>query len=167
MYATLADAICDHIGCLGMAQRLPKLARALNVATDVVMPAPPRSPHVVDLPAQGLRLVLRHEGQDAQTSDDPDLWVITDAQFRAPWGCGVPFELNVQTETPDWAAHKLGGETQPCTAKALAQGDRRQSYFLDDARVVEIVWKPRLIGIERIGVARLGRALDQPPLPPA
>ena len=167
MFPSQADAIGAHVGCLGMGSRMPMLARALGIDTEVLTPRTLRSPNTVDLPEHGLRLVLRYDGQEDGVVPDADQWYISDALFSAPWGLGVPFGLNVQSETPEWIIQKLGDETQPCTLQSLERGDRRQSFFLEGGGVVEITWKPRQIGISRIWVVRMGRPLDSPPMPPS
>jgi hypothetical protein len=164
MYTTLADAICDHIGCAGMGDSLPSLARALGITPEALTPTPPQSPHVVQLPEQGISLVLRHLDAGDVDEGAPDRWLITDVLFDDAWPSPLPFGLDARGETPATAEKKLGRDTTGLSQSAVNRGDRRQSFTLDDARVVELFWKPSLVGIDRVWVVRLGVHLDSPPV---
>lgn len=163
MYASQADAICDHIGCTGMGERLSALAQALGVTPETLMPTPPRDPHAVLLPERGIRLVLRHINMDEADVADPDRWIISDVLFDSAWPGPLPFGLDARRETPTTAEQKLGADTAGLSQTAVNRGDRRQSFTLDDARVVELLWKPALVGIDRVWVVRMGMHLDAPP----
>jgi hypothetical protein len=165
MYTNLADAICDHIGCAAMGDSLPSLARALGITLEALTPTPPKNPHIVRLPDRGISLVLRHLDAGEVEVGDPGRWLITDVLFDAVWPSPLPFGLDAQGETQATAQKKLGFDTTGLSQAAVNRGDRRQSFTLDDARVVELFWKPSLVGIDRVWVVRLGAHLDAPPAP--
>lgn len=167
MYASQADAICDHIGCAGMGERLSALARALEVTTETLMPTPPLALHPVPLPDRGICLVLRYPAESAFEVADPDRWTISDVIFDAArWAGPLPFGLDAQRETPTTAQQKLGVDKTGLSQTAVRGGDRRQSFTLEDARIVELLWKPSLVGIDRIWVVRMGKPLETPPMLP-
>lgn len=165
---SLADALCRHINCRNSGAWLAELAATLGLPPEVLMPAPPVARHELVAPGRGLRLVLSHPHADDVAVGDPDRWLLTEAQFGmagqfdADWTGALPFGLDAANETPESAKAKLGDEADGLSARALAQGDRRQSYFMDDALVVELIWRPELKGIERVRVVRMGSELLEP-----
>lgn len=165
---SLADALCARVNCRNIGAWLRRLARELELQPTDLMPAPPLKRHEVLVPTHGLRLVLRHPHGGETAAGDPDRWVISDlqfglaGQFGADWGAALPFGLQALTETPATAADKLDGETTELSKRDLAAGDFRQSYFLNHALVVELLWQPSLQGLTRVSVARLGSELLEP-----
>ncbi len=143
-----------------MAQRLVSLANALGVPPSALMPVPAHSPNFVVTPKRGIQLVLRHPEIELA---DADRWVISDVLFDSTWADPMPFGLDANVETPFTAEAKLGSDTTPVSATAGIRGDRRQSFTLDDARVVEILWRSTYVGFERVWIARLGTERPKPP----
>lgn len=92
--------------------------------------------------------------------------MLTDIQFGLVGQLGqyprgdLPFELDTEQETPTSAFTKLGTDTNDLSQTPLAKGDRRQSWFLDDARVIELRWRENLIGLEQVAISRLGMPQD-------
>ena len=163
MYASQADAICAHVGCQAMGDRLENLARAFNLPAQALMPVPCKSPHTVLLSERGVRITLHHPDAGAVEVGNPNRWVITDMLFGAAWQGPLPFGLDALIETPTTAIQKLGDDMTRLSQSAIDRGDLRQSFTLNDARVVELLWKPTLIGIDRVWVVRLGQPLSAPP----
>jgi hypothetical protein len=163
MYKSQADAISDHVGCLNMGDRLENLARALNLQPQALMPVPCKSPHTVLLNERGMRITLTHPDAGMVEVGNPNRWVITDVLFGAAWHGPLPFGLDALKETPTTAVQKLGDDMTRLSQSAIDRGDLRQSFTLNDARVVELLWKPTLIGIDRVWVVRLGKPLSSPP----
>lgn len=166
--ASLADALCQRINCRNIGVWLLELAATLELPPVALMPEPPVARHDIVVPHRGLRLVLTHPHAGDVDVGDPDRWLITEAQFGlsgqfdANWREALPFGLDATSETPETIVTKLGSEADGLSKKALAAGDRRQSYFMDDALVVEVTWKPELKGLERIWIVRLGAELLEP-----
>lgn len=74
----------------------------------------------------------------------------------------VPFGLNLRAETPDSAVAKLSNDRVFGPIVDPEQGGRQISYFLDDARVIELTFGPHDAGITRIFAARLGAEQEWP-----
>lgn len=169
----LADALCQRINCRNIGAWLQELAAALLLQPETLMPEPPVARHEIIVPHRGLRLVLAHPHAGDVDVGDPDRWLITEAQFGlagqfgADWNEALPFGLDSANETLESIALKLGDEADGLSQRAIAAGDRRQSYFMDDGLVVEVIWKPELKGLERIWIVRMGSELLDPPDPSA
>jgi hypothetical protein len=165
----LPDAICQRINCRNIGAWLQQLALDLGVSTQVIMPTPPVERHEFFVPERGLRLILGHPHASYVEEGDIDRWIISEVQFVVPTQGHtddvflLPFDLDAENETPQTAQSKLDGNTVGLSARSLAQGNRRQSYFLDDALVVEITWRAELRGIERVWVVRMGSEMLEPP----
>lgn len=165
----LADAIFQRINCRNIGTWLKELAMTLDVPAQALMPIPTVARHEFCAPEHGLRLVLTHPHAGYVEEGDIDRWIIAEAQFNVPAQagpgevCRLPFDLDAENETPASASDKLDGDSIGLSERSLAQGDLRQSYFLDDALVVEITWRAELRGIERVWVVRMGSELLAPP----
>jgi len=163
--ASLADALCRRINCRNIGHWLLELAAALELPPDAMMPEPPVARHDIVVPHRGLRLVLSHPHAGEVDVGEPDRWLITEAQFGlagqfdADWTGALPFGLDSANETPETVVLKLGDEADRLSPRAVAAGDRRQSYFQDDGLVVEVIWKPQLKGFERVWIVRMGGEL--------
>lgn len=166
---SLADAVCQRINCRNIGGWLLELAAKLELPSTALMPEPPMARHEIVVPHRGLRLVLSHPHAGDVDVGDPDRWLITEAQFGlagqfdADWTGALPFGLDSARETLETIVLKLGDEADGLSQRAVAAGDRRQSYFMDDGLVVEVVWKPELKGLERIWIVRMGGELLEPP----
>ncbi|WP_157671061.1 hypothetical protein [Chitinibacter sp. GC72] len=164
---TLADGLAQRLNCRQIGDWLNALALTFAVPISALLPTPTVQSH--HFSAAGLTLTLSHPHAGHVEEGDPNRWLITDVkldvlgQSGARWGYPLPFGLDAQTETPSSAQQKLGDNTTELSARDLAVGDRRQSFFLDKALVIEIVWRPELKGIERITMVRLGGELLQMP----
>ena len=167
--ASLADALCQRINCRNIGGWLLELAATLELPPTALMPEPPMARHDFLVPHRGLRLVLTHPHAGAVDVGDPDRWLITEAQFGlagqfdADWTGALPFGLDSANETPETIVLKLGDEADGLSERAVTAGDRRQSYFMDDGLVVEVIWKPKLKGLERIWIVRMGGELLELP----
>jgi hypothetical protein len=160
--ASLADALCQRINFRNIGGWLPELAATLELPPIALIPEPPVTRHEIVVPHRGLRLVLTHPHAGDVDVGDPERWLITEAQFGlagqfdADWTGALPFGLDSANETPESIVLKLGDEADGLSKRAVAAGERRQSYFMDDGLVVEVIWKPELKGLERIWIVRMG-----------
>lgn len=163
----LADNIAQRLNCRQIGDWLNALALTFAQPISALLPIPAAENHIFN--TNGLKLTLSHPHAGHVEAGDPDRWLITDAKFDvlgqsgARWDYPLPYSLNALSETPASAQQKLGDNTTEVSARDLARGDRRQSFFLDNALVIEIVWRPELRGIERITLVRLGGELLQMP----
>ncbi len=71
-------------------------------------------------------------------------------------GADLPFGLDAASETPDSASLKLGRDRVKGDPDAVTQGDRRVSYFMFDATVMEITFRTNMTGVHQVLAARLG-----------
>ena len=162
----LADALCTRINCYSLGAWLAELAHHLDVPLSALLPVPPLPRHEFTVPRRGLHLVFAHPHAGHVDVGDPERWELTEAKFfflpgePGVWRDAAPFALDPGTETPASAKQKLSDETSGLSSRAIAQGDRRMSYFLDDARVVELTFRAGMVGLERIHIVRLGSAQD-------
>ncbi len=78
---TLADDICQHVGCFNIASWLYDLATQLHVGSEELMPVPPKREHCLDIPKLGLRLTLKHPHAGHVNVGDPARWILTEADF--------------------------------------------------------------------------------------
>lgn len=167
----LPDAICQRTNCRNIGAWLEQLALDLGVSAPVIMPTPPVARHEFFAPELGLHLVLGHPHAGYVEEGDIDRWIISEAQFIVPAQvytvgvCRLPFDLDAENETPQTAQSKLDGDSVGLSTRSLAQGNRRQSYFLDNALVVEITWRAELRGIECVWIVRMGSEMLEPPQP--
>lgn len=161
-----AQEIAERINCHGIGAWLAELAHGLDVPLPALLPEPPLTQHASSVPSRGLHLVLTHPHAGHVDVGDPERWELTEATFfflpgeAGVWRDALPFNLDAQTETPASAQAKLGDDTSGLSPRALVQGDRRMSYFLDDARVVELTFRADMVGLERLHIVRLGSAQD-------
>lgn len=159
-----AEAMCLRVGCHTIAIWLTELAKQFALAPEAVMPTPILAKHEVLIAEHGVRLLLSHPHANYVELGDIERWELTDiqfglaAQFGQNWCAALPFGLDAEHETPISANAKLGSEASGLTQAQLAKGDRRQIWFQDDARVIELRWRENLIGIEQVWVSRLGTA---------
>ena len=72
----------------------------------------------------------------------------------------MPLTLDPRMETLASTEEKLSPTAIDGSPADVAVGDCRVSFFLNDARVVELRFLPNLVGFDRILMARLGAALD-------
>ncbi|MET3120379.1 hypothetical protein AAKU64_004631, partial [Undibacterium sp. GrIS 1.8] len=153
---SIADTICQHLNCRNIGAWLEDLALKLDVPIAAIIPTSPVLRHEFFLPECGLRLVLNHPHAGYVEEGDIDRWIINEAQFivsdqnHSDDAVLLPFDLDPDNDTPETVQTKLDGDTAGLSVRSIAQGDRRQSYLLDDAVVVEIIWRPELRGIDRV-----------------
>lgn len=143
----LADAIYARINCFGLGDWLARCGLTLPVA---VLPPGQRR----DCAAPGLIVTLRAVVSSPGPADLRDALVLERAVFDGRGA--VPLGLDVTGQTRDSARAALSDD---CVDGATA-ADRRVSYFMPGARVVELTFRPGYVGLERIALARLGAPLD-------
>lgn len=152
--ATLADELLARINCFGMGAWLD----GVLAGSGQVLPG-------AGLASGALRSARLAPGLAATLgrvlvpqSDPRDSLVL--ARVEGDATAPMPRGLNPATETPGTAGAKLSTNTAGGSPGEVASGDRRVSFFLDGARVVELRFNPGLVGFDRIVLARLGVALD-------
>ena len=148
--------IADRINRYGIADWLRLLAASLGKNFHDLIPIAPVARHEIELPEWGLTLILSHPHAGHIDAGAPDRWVLESARFN-PLAAALPFELDARNETPDSAKAKLSDDT---VAGNIIAGDARISYFLDDARVVELTFASGLKGLTSVQVVRLGGAME-------
>ncbi|MBP1853427.1 hypothetical protein [Rhizobium halophytocola] len=72
----------------------------------------------------------------------------------------MPFSLDPQGETLDSVVTKLTDNIARGSPSAIAAGDRRVSFFLENARVIELTFNEGMEGFSRILMARLGSSIS-------
>ncbi len=109
-----------------------------------------------------LATVDPHAGEALEV--DPERWLIRKVDWTADaatgqWIHALPGGLHPQDETPASAAQKLQALGTGLSAAAVAAGDRRQAFFLEEGLVLELLWREGLHGLERVTAVRLGSEL--------
>lgn len=158
-----SDALCHAVWRRGVAASLSACCQALGLDPHVLMPQPPASTRHEH---HGLSLQLVHPHAGEVAVGDPERWLIRHIQWSADadsgeWLHALPFGLDAVNETPASAALKLQAEGLGLNAAAMAEGDRRQSFFLEDGLVLELLWREGLTGLERVSAERLGSELQE------
>lgn len=159
-----AQQIADRINRYGIGRWLAALAENLDVSFSALAPECPSAKYTFTAPRKGLQIVLTHPHADHVDIGDPERWQLTAAKFYllkgefGVWNNTLPFDLNSESETPNSAKNKLSNDTSGFAFQTIARGDRRISYFLDDARVVELTFRFGMVGLECVHVVRLGSA---------
>lgn len=100
----------------------------------------------IDSPSQGLSLIVYRRAEPGSPNWS-DALVMERASFEADVAA-LPFGLDPMAETATSARGKLSSDT-------AGSGDR-VSYFMPDARVVELTFKAGGVGLQSVLVARLG-----------
>lgn len=159
--AEQADALCHAVWRRGVAVHLGVCRHALGQEAHVLMPEPPTSVHHEHL---GLSLQLVHPHAGEVAVGDVERWLIRSLQWRADavsgrWMHALPFGLDPANETPASAAQKLQVEGLGLDPAAVAAGDRRQTFFLEEGLVLELLWRECLAGLEQVRAVRLGSEL--------
>jgi hypothetical protein len=160
---TVAEQIAARVNCYGIASWAGKLAKLLEVAPELLLPQRSAKRHIPELKGRGMELVFGYPEDDLAGPYDPERWALLEAQFfvkdRSPyggWRHRLPLELEPLHETPASAQGKLGKDFAGGTSRDIAKGDTRITYFLPDARAVELQFAPGMQGLARVGFSRLG-----------
>lgn len=161
---SLSQQIADRINCYGISDWLRVLAGEMNMLPHDLIPIQATTRHEVE--CNGLCLRFHHTHAGHVTVADPQRWEMVEAKFsllqgeRSAWQGVLPFNLDAEAETPESAKQKLSDETSPISSSAIPHSGWRMSYFLDDARVVELTFRVGMVGLDRIYIVRLGSAQD-------
>ncbi len=152
--ATLADELLARINCFGMGAWLGGvLAGSGQVLPDAGLASGAlRSARL----APGLTVTLGRVPVPQSDPRDALVLVRVEGDPTAP----MPLGLDPVAETLAGAKVKLSANTAGGSPGEVAAGDRRVSFFLDGARVVELRFAPGLVGFDRFVLARLGAPLD-------
>lgn len=144
------DEIVQRVNCYGVGPWLEQVLVDLGLVLPITPVTLPRS--------AGLVLKLEASPSMPPSSDRRDGFFISliegDDTVPAPLG------LDSNGETIDSARAKLSRSIAGGSPAELAAGDRRVSFFIDGGRVIELRFKPNLVGFDRIVVARLGIPQD-------
>lgn len=159
-YSSLADAICARVGHRSIAQWFKKLAECYPQLHTGDLPKEIKSEYIIHLFDVGMDLTFSHPHAIYADTGDANRWVFRQVDFffspshKSAGTAPAPFNLNAETETPESAILKLSDDTTELN------DDLRQSYYLDDGRVVCITWRKELAGIKEISVVKLGTDSD-------
>ena len=164
----IAEEIASRVNCYHIADWAEQLAAHLAVAPTLLLPETPALRHVPLLGRKGVVLVFRYPQAEQHSRSDPQKWALEDVTFfpqehveHGRWPYSLPWGLDATGESPDSARSKLSNDTAGGDARDIAAGDRRITYFLSDARAVELTFGPGMRGLERISVSRLGVAMPE------
>lgn len=164
----IADEIASRVNCYGIADWAEQLAANLAIAPALLLPETPVLRHVPELGRKGVALVFRYPQIEHAPRSDPQRWILTDVTFflqeqadHGRWPYSLPWGLDATNASPESASAKLGNDITGGSARDIAAGDRRVTYFLSDARAVELTFGPGMHGLERISVSRLGIAMPE------
>ncbi|GKX63164.1 hypothetical protein SOASR032_17330 [Pragia fontium] len=154
-FPTLAEAICIRVGCHNIYNWLLRLEQLYELSPHTICPELLKKQHRVVLAQEGLTLTLSHPHVIYVPRGDKERWCLESAEFEFvqtnSWKTEAPFSLDIQSESLTSIQTKLSDDFTDIT------DDLRQSYYLDDGRVVEVTWNDKLgKGIQRILVVRLG-----------
>ncbi len=147
----LSEQIAVRVNCHGIGDWLSWLAVSHGKTFYDLFPIAAAAQHEIPLPQRGVTLVLRHPHAGDAEMADPERWILESAIFD-PLTASLPFGLDARSETPDTAKAKLSGD--------IVVRDLRVSYFLPDARVVELTFTPGLKGLTGVQVVRLGAEME-------
>ena len=150
--ADQADAIVALIKRPGHGAALEQLLRWAAIA-DPFPTAAAQAETTLASPSRHLTLQTMAVPYAAKRHPWDDI-VIEQAVFGPH--AGLPFQLDPAAETPASARPKLSQDTVGGEADRVARGDRRVSYFMFDATVIEVTFRAGMIGIEQVLAARLG-----------
>lgn len=165
-YPGLADAICARVGFRGIDGWVKNLADYLSLPFTTFLPEQLVRSHSCRLDAIGVTLTFKHPHADYATEGDKSRWFLSDVVIsydpaaRAQWLLPAPFQLDTENDSLNQAVAKLSDDYTPLTNARIAEGDRRQSFFLDNPQVVEITWREGMVGIEQIRVGHMGTEQD-------
>src|SRR5262249_40126985 len=110
----IVDQIFARIGCFGIAGWLVKLAGAISLDRNDIMPIPAVRSHSVSVRQCGLELTLHHPHAGYVEEGDPSRWALSSARFDTKGGTGGGWPgtllcgLDKDTSTPRMARLRLG-----------------------------------------------------------
>jgi len=159
--AAWANAIAERVNCYGIGLWLPTLQAWLGVEPEAWLSDQASTP--LDIVASARGVVLRMRPLPSLTTTPAPFrnqhWVLEDALFdgaaarERPSVCALPFGLDPVAETPASARLKLHTDD---IVVGKGEAKQRMSFFLDDARIVELSFGQDMTGIEQLRVVRLG-----------
>ncbi|SFP17643.1 hypothetical protein SAMN05443579_10963 [Variovorax sp. PDC80] len=149
----------QRIGCCGIAEWLAGFAAWAQLAPTGCPPAGLAARADYASASNGLRVALVHPFADRVAQADPQAWVLYDLQLDAA-ALPLPFGLDARGETPPGARRKLSADTAFGRPIDLRDGNHRIVHYLPDGRVVGVIFKPAMVGIEGLHLQRLGAMPD-------
>ncbi len=147
-----ADTIVANIKRPGRGPYLESLFQWAGIANPFPSPAA-RASALFTSPSRHLTFQTLQVPYPAKQHEWDDI-VLEQVVFGAQ--AGLPFMLDAGSETPASARLKLSRDTVGGDTAAIARGDRRVSYFMFDATVIEVTFEPGMTGITQVLAARLG-----------
>jgi hypothetical protein len=168
-----ANAFCARVGRRGIADSLNGFCKTSKLPQNLFTPAAPSAKHLVTLPEFGFEAMMSHPHAGRTQNAEQTRWCMTEIIFyvnhsqKGNFSGLFPFDLDVSNETPDTVKKKLGDDCTHFSYEQLANKQYNQSYFLEDASVVEITWlvqNKQLQGIAQLWVVRLGNDAEFNPI---
>lgn len=144
----------QRIGCCGIADWLPDFASWADLTPSECPPSALAAKAEYTSASRGLKITLLHPFADRASFADPQAWVLYDIQIDA-LALPMPFGLDVQGETPKSAQRKLSRDTAFGRSVDLRNGNHRIVHYLPDGRVVGVIFKPSMVGIEGLHLQRI------------
>lgn len=146
-----SDQIAARINCYGIDGWLTWLAALHQKTFYDLFPIAAAARHEISMPEKGWTLTLRHPHAGHAELADPERWILESAVFD-PQSSLLPFGLDAERETPDSAKEKLSND--------IVIRNRLISYFLPDARVVELSFASAGTGLTEVRIVRLGAEIE-------
>lgn len=144
----------QRIGCCGIAEWLPDFAAWAELTPVECPPAALAAKADYASVSRGLKITLLHPFSERVPVADPQAWVLYDIQIDAA-AMPLPFGLDAHGETPQGARRKLSDDTAFGRPVDLRNGKHRIVHYLPDGRVVGVVFKPSMMGIEGLHLQRI------------
>ena len=145
VFGSDANSISDRINCYCIGPWLTSVLEQLggNLPDGLAIP---RNRVQLSIPAHGLRLTFFRRAE--RSGDDWTESVVLDQAVFSPANAKLPFDLDPTSETLASSRVKLSND--------MVGNNERTSFFLTDARVVELTFCEGGTGIVQVLVARLG-----------
>jgi hypothetical protein len=162
---TIANALCLRVGRHGIANGLNHFCKNNSLEHNLFTPIAPLKKHLVSIKTMGLECLMHHPHEGRVDVCDAQRWCMTDLRFyinnpaKGHYSDSLPFGLNPYDETPETIVNKLSNDFTHITPQQYEDGQYEQSYFLDDALVIQVTWTVQhqhLKGLSRVWVVRLG-----------
>jgi len=144
----------QRIGCCGISDWLPDFASWAELTPFECPPSTLAAKIDYTSVSRGLKITLLYPFADRASFADSQAWVLYGMQIDAA-ALPLPFGLDVHGETPKSARRKLSDDTAFGRSVDLRDGNHRIVHYLADGRVVGVIFKPSMVGIEGLHLQRI------------